>query len=365
MLISILLLVILILINGVFSATEIAFLSINKYQLSKECKKGNKKALKIVKLLEDSSSFLSAIQIAITLSGFLASAFAAESFASEIADYINISFLSYSTVENILIVLITMVLSYFTLVFGELVPKKIGLSLSTKISFMMVDVINFVIIVCKPFILLLKFSTDLVCSLLGIKEKKTNDEDDLKGNIADSGLEELEKQLLLNVFEFNDVTVSDVMTEKKKVYFVNENMKKEEIYKVVKKSGFTRFPVLDDDDNVVGILNVKDLIVNRTEKFDLKRHIRKTVKVKSDMIVDDAFLFLNSRCEGMAIVVDKNTKDFVGVVTLEDILESVVGNIFDEYDKTDYDKTGGSIVAPHSDSGSNFITDNMEDIKNK
>ena len=338
MFISILLLVILIFVNGMFSATEIAFLSINKYHLSKEVKKGNKKAKKIVKLLDDSSSFLSAIQIAITLSGFLASAFAAESFASEIADYINISFLSYSSVENILVVLITMILSYFTLVFGELVPKKVGLAASDRIAYAMVDVIDFVIVVCKPFILLLKFSTDIVCFLLGIKEKKTNDEDDIKGSIADSGLEELEKQLLLNIFEFNDVTVSDIMTEKRKVYFVNENMTKEEIYKIVKKSGYTRFPVLNDNDKVVGILNVKDLIVNRTEKFDLKIHIRKPINLKSTMIIDDAFLLLNSKCEGMAIVIDEN-KEFIGVVTLEDILESVVGNIFDEYDKT-----GGDVI---------------------
>ena len=333
MLISILVLVILVFVNGLFSATEIAFLSINKYRLSKEVKKGNKKAKKIVKLLEDSSSFLSAIQIAITLSGFLASAFAAESFASEIADYINISFLSYSTIENILVVLITLILSYFTLVFGELVPKKVGLASSDRIAYMMVNVIYFVIVVCKPFILLLKFSTDLVCMLLGIKEKKSNDEDDIKGSIADSGLEELEKQLLLNIFEFNDVTVSDVMTEKRKVYFVNENMTKEEIYKIVKKSGYTRFPVLNEEEKVVGILNVKDLIINRTEKFDLKVHIRKPINLKSTMIIDDAFLLLNSKYEGMAIVIDEN-KEFIGVVTLEDILESVVGNIFDEYDKT-------------------------------
>ena len=355
MFISILLLVILIFVNGMFSATEIAFLSINKYHLSKEVKKGNKKAKKIVKLLDDSSSFLSAIQIAITLSGFLASAFAAESFASEIADYINISFLSYSTVENILVILITMILSYFTLVFGELVPKKVGLAASDRIAYAMVDVIDFVIVVCKPFILLLKFSTDIVCFLLGIKEKKTNDEDDIKGSIADSGLEELEKQLLLNIFEFNDVTVSDIMTEKRKVYFVNENMTKEEIYKIVKKSGFTRFPVLNDNDKVVGILNVKDLIVNRTEKFDLKIHIRKPINLKRTMIIDDAFLLLNSKCEGMAIVIDEN-KEFIGVVTLEDILESVVGNIFDEYDKT-----GGDVIEFGTSYNANLVSQKEKD----
>ena len=331
MLLSVLLLVILIFVNGMFSATEIAFLSINKYELRKEVKKGNKKAKKIIKLLEDESEFLSAIQIAITLSGFLASAFAAESFAGEIALMIGDSFLPINVVENILVVVITLILSYFTLVFGELVPKKAGLAASKRISFAMVDVINFVILVSKPFIWVLTGSTNLVCKMFGIKKKITNYEDELKGSISDSSLDELEKELLLNVFNFDDVTISDVMTEKRKIYFVNENMKKEEIYKVVKKSGYTRFPVLNDDDQVVGILNVKDLIVNRTDTFDLKNHIRKAIKLKSDMIVDDAFLLLNSKAEGMAIVMDGN--EFVGVVTLEDILESVVGNIFDEYDK--------------------------------
>ena len=331
MLISILLLVILIFVNGLFSATEIAFLSINKYELRKEVKKGNKKAKKIVKLLEDESSFLSAIQIAITLSGFLASAFAAESFASELSLIIGDSFLPIKVIENILVIVITLILSYFTLVFGELVPKKAGLAASKRISFAMVDVINFVILISKPFIWILTKSTDIVCNLFSIKKKIINDEDELKGSISDSSLDELEKELLLNVFNFDDVTISDVMTEKRKIYFVNENMSKEEIYSVVKKSGYTRFPVLNDDDQVVGILNIKDLIVNRCDKFDLKSHIRKAIKLKSDMIVDDAFLLLNSKAEGMAIVMDGN--EFIGVVTLEDILESVVGNIFDEYDK--------------------------------
>lgn len=333
MLFSILLLVILIFVNGLFSATEIAFLSINKYELSKEVKKGNKKAQKIVKLLDDESSFLSAIQIMITLSGFLASAFAAESFADEIAIMLNLSILPIETVTNILIVVITMILSYFTLVFGELVPKKIGLAASSKISFLMVDVIDCVIKINKPFILILKGSTDFIVNLLGVKKPKKIDEDDIKGSIEASSLEELEKQLLLNVFEFNDVTVSDVMTEKRKICFVNENMSKEEVYKVVKKYNYTRFPVLNDDDEIVGILNIKDLIVNRTEKFNLKQHIRKPIKLKYDMIIDDAFLYLNSNYEGMAIVVKDG--EFIGVVTLEDILESVVGNIFDEYDKNE------------------------------
>ena len=219
MFLKILLLLILILVNGVFSATEIAFLSINKYKLAKEIKAKNKKAIKIANLLKDSSTFLSAIQIAITLSGFLASAFAAENFASELANIITISTISRETLTSILVVVITIILSYFTLVLGELVPKKIGLAYADKLSFTMVNVIDIVIKVCRPFILILKYSTDFIVNLLKIKRKVQDDEEEIKNTITDSNLEELEKQLLLNIFEFNDTTIDKVMTPKNDVIF--------------------------------------------------------------------------------------------------------------------------------------------------
>ena len=216
MLIKILILVILILINGIFSATEIAFLSINKYKLNKEIKNNNKKAKRIAELLLDQSTFLSAIQVVITISGFLASAFAAESFAGELASMIKLSFMSTETLTTILVVLITLILSYFTLVFGELLPKKIGLAYSYKLAFKMINPINTVIKIFNPIIVLLKKSTELFVRLLKIK-KEVVEEDTLKDTITDSNLEELEKKLLLNVFEFNDVTVKEVMTPKKDV----------------------------------------------------------------------------------------------------------------------------------------------------
>lgn len=194
MLLKIVLLIILILINGVFSATEIAFLSVNKYKLNKLAKKGNKKALKIINLLNDSSTFLSAIQVAITLSGFLSSAFGAESFAGELASMINISFLSTRTLTTILIIIITIILSYLTLVFGELLPKKIGIANPDKIAFSMVDVIYAVIWFFRPFIAILTFSTNILEKVFKISKKETIAEDDLKDTIIDSNLEELEKE---------------------------------------------------------------------------------------------------------------------------------------------------------------------------
>lgn len=330
MILKIVLLFILILINGVFSATEIAFLSINKYLLSKEIKNKNKKAIKIAGLLKDSSTFLSAIQIAITLSGFLASAFAAESFASEISGMLEISFLSKESLTTILVVIITIILSYFTLVLGELVPKKIGMAYSEKIAFGMVGVIDIVIKVCKPFILILKISTDTVVKLLRIKNQVSNMEDDLKNSITDSNLEELEKQLLLNVFEFNDTTLDKVMTSKEDVITIDINSSKEEILKIIKEHKYTRFPIVDNKE-VIGLLNIKDLVIKQDESFQLKNYIRRIVELEDTMIIDDAYLYLNSNYEVMAKVVRDGK--YIGVITLEDIIEELVGNVFDEYDK--------------------------------
>ena len=331
MLLEIVLLIILIFINGIFSATEIAFLSINKYELNKESVKNNKKAIKIINLINDSSTFLSAIQIAITLSGFLASAFAAENFASEIANLINISFLTEEATTNILIIIITIILSYFTLVFGELVPKKIGLAYSKELSYKMVNIVDFVIKVCKPFILILKNSTDFVTKILKIKKKTNNFEDDLKSTIVDSSLEELEKKLLLNVFEFNDTTVKDVMVKKSNVISIDKKIDKDELLNIIKEYRFTRFPVMDDN-KVIGILNIKDLIVNHNRKFKLKNYIKSIPVINEDMIIDDAFLYLNSNYQAMAIVVGDDG-EYLGIVTTTDIIEEIIGNVFDEYDK--------------------------------
>lgn len=328
--IRILLLVVLILINGIFSATEIAFLSINKYKLAKEVKKNNKKAKKIVNLLGNTSSFLSAIQIAITLSGFLASAFAAESFAQELASIIVIDFISEETLTTILVVLITCVLSYFTLVFGELVPKKIGLAKADKIAYRMVGVINVILVVFKPVIKLLQVSTDIVTKLIGIKQKKANQEDDIKNSIIDSGLEDFEKQILLNVFEFNDSKVRDVMTPKEEVIFLDLNDSPALLREKIVKHKYTRYPVVENE-KVIGILNVKDIIVNNKKTFDLKSYVRRVGTLDSEMIIDDAFMYLNSVYEPFAVVVEN--KEYVGIVTIEDIIENVIGEVFDEYDK--------------------------------
>lgn len=330
MIIKIILLLILILINGIFSATEIAFLSLNKYELKKEIKKGNKKALKIRNLLNDSSTFLSAIQIAITLSGFLASAFAAESFASEISEKINISIIAPETLTNILVILITLILSYITLVFGELIPKKIGLASGKKIAFAMIEPINTVIKIFKPFIFILKVTVDFFTKLLKIEKQTENSEEELKNNIVDSELEELEKNLLFNVFEFNDTTIKQIMTPKSDAIFINTSDSKETIIEKLKTHKYTRFPVIENE-KIIGVLNIKDMILNHQEGKKIKNYIRNLIPLNSDMVIDDAFLLLRSKHEAMAKVMEN--KECIGIITMEDIVEEIVGEIYDEYDE--------------------------------
>ena len=241
---------------------------------------------------------------------------------------IKISFMSTETLTTILVVLITLILSYFTLVFGELLPKKIGLAYSYQLAFKMVNPINMVIKIFNPIIILLKKSTELFVKLLKIK-KEVVEEDTLKDTITDSNLEELEKKLLLNVFEFNDVTVKEVMTPKKDVVSLDIKDSNEVLKNKVRKSKFTRFPVTNEG-KVIGILNIKDLIVNEQTR-EIKKSIRKVTKLKSDTILDDAFMILNSSYEPIALV--EENKEYIGIITIEDILEHIIGDIFDEYDK--------------------------------
>jgi len=328
MIFKILILIILIVVNGIFSATEIAFLSLNKFELKKEIKNNNKKATKILNLLNDSSTFLSAIQIAITLSGFLASAFAAENFASELSSVINISFINKTTLTNILVILITVILSYFTLVFGELVPKKIGMAYSKKISFTMIGPIEIIIKIFKQFINILKSSVDYIIKIFKIKKAIQKDEDEIKNNIEDTELEKLEKNLLYNVFEFNDTTIKEIMTKKKDVIAIDTNEETSSIIKKLKKYKYTRFPVTKNGE-MIGLINIKDMIINYKQNQNIKDNIRKLISLESNTIIDDAFLLLRSKHEVMAQVTENNK--FIGIITIEDIVEELVGEIYDEY----------------------------------
>lgn len=339
MILSILLLIVLIGINGVFSASELAFLSIDKMKLKEEVERGNKKAINISKILSDSSSFLSTIQIGITLAGFLASAFAADYFADYFFRLIDISFLAPAVLRSILVVLITIVLSYFTLVFGELFPKRLAINNPYKVASSFVGIINVVRIIFHPLISFLTFSTEIICKLFKVKEKDDSlTEEDIRKMIIlgkeEGIIEEKEKEYILNIFNFNDVEVSKVMTPKKDVILIDiDDSLKNNILKI-KKTKFSRFPVYcKDKNNIIGILNIKDFIIYKSKNDDIKLQeiIRPVHRFSYDEKIDDVFRYMQEKNESLCIVYKDN--EFVGIVTVEDAVEEIVGNIYDEYDK--------------------------------
>ena len=331
---NLLLLIILIAINGIFSASELAFLKINKYELKNKIKMHDKKAIQINKILSDQSAFLSTIQISITLAGFLASAFAADYFADYFLQIINISFLSSSTLRTILVIIITFILSYVTLIFGELVPKKIAINNPYKIACLFIGLISFVKTFFSPLIKLLTLSTNFICKIFKIKENEDKiTEDEIKkiillGN-TEGVIEEKEKDYILNIFNFNDVEVEKIMTKKEDVVMININDDMKNILSTIKESKYTRFPVYDKNE-IIGILNVKDFILNYNELKDLRSIVRTVNKYEYTEKIDDVFRMMQKNNESISLIYNK--KEMVGIVTIEDAIEEIVGNIFDEYD---------------------------------
>lgn len=331
---NLLLLIILIAINGIFSASELAFLKINKYELKNKIKIHDKKAIQINKILSDQSAFLSTIQISITLAGFLASAFAADYFADYFLQIINISFLSSSTLRTILVIIITFILSYVTLIFGELVPKKIAINNPYKIACLFIGLISFVKTFFSPLIKLLTLSTNFICKIFKIKENEDKiTEDEIKkiillGN-TEGVIEEKEKDYILNIFNFNDIEVEKIMTKKEDVVMININDDMKNILSTIKESKYTRFPVYDKNE-IIGILNVKDFILNYNELKDLRSIVRTVNKYEYTEKIDDVFRMMQKNNEPISLIYNK--KEMVGIVTIEDAIEEIVGNIFDEYD---------------------------------
>lgn len=334
MLYSIILLIVLIFINGILSASEIAYLSIDKFEL-KEKKKTDKKAKKISKMLENEGAFLSTIQVGITLAGFLSSAFASDTFATYLIEK-GVTIISPDATRSILVILITIILSYFTLVFGELVPKKIGRSNPYKIASLTVNLLKIISTIFYPLIQLLTMSTNLICKILHIKEKEDSlSEEDIKKIIltgtSEKIIEAKERDYILNIFEFNDKTVKEIMTPKKNVVIVNIDDDMKETIKKIKDSKYTRFPVKNKN-GIVGFINVKDFILThqKDKEITIADILQPVQTFKSTEKIDDVFRKMQKKHHSFGIVKEKG--NFIGIVTMEDAIEEIVGNIYDEYD---------------------------------
>ena len=350
MLTQILFLVILIGLNAFFAASEIAFISLNDNKIEKQAKEGNKKAKQIQKMLESPSKFLATIQIGITLAGFLSSAFASDTFAGLLAPNLNnLIPIGIEAWENISIIIITIILSFFTLVFGELVPKRLAMKNYEKIAFGTIGIIRAIAIVTAPFVKFLTLTTNAISKLFGVGENEQEivTEEEIK-MMVDQGeengtIEEEEKELINNVFEFNDITVSEIMTHRTDIFAVDVNMSGEEVLQKIIEDDckHSRIPVYEETiDEIIGILYVKDLIKNVNKKsFKIKNIMKEAYFVSQSKLINELFRELQKNKKQIAIIVDEYGGT-AGLITMEDILEEIVGDIYDEYDdiEEEYEK---------------------------
>lgn len=345
---QIVLLFILILVNAFFAMSEIAIISLNDSKMEKMAKSGHKKAKQIMRLTENSSSFLSTIQIGVTLAGFLTSASASQVFAQRLTDAVSPVLpdsIPVSLVHSISVVLITLIMSYFSLVFGELAPKRIAMQIPEKISFLAVGPLLFVAKITKPAVKLLSFSTNLVVRIFGFdpnSDEETVTEEEIR-MMVDVGqekgvIEDTQKEMIDNIFEFDDIDVSDIMTHRTDMYAVEANDSLQNVIDISVEHGYSRIPVYDDDpDNIIGIAYIKDLIQyigKSLPENGLRSIMRKAYYVPESKKCGKLFKEMSESHVQMAIVVDEYGGT-AGLVTLEDLLESIVGNIQDEYDNED------------------------------
>ncbi|CDZ23427.1 hypothetical protein CCDG5_0284 [[Clostridium] cellulosi] len=343
LILQLLLLLVLILINAFFAASEMAIVSANDTKIKVLAEEGNKRAIVLEKLLSRPSNFLAAIQVGVTLSGLFSSAVASESVADRIAAAFENSGVSPALVKFLSVFIVTILLSYFTLVFGELVPKRIAMKNSEALALRVAGILNAISIIFLPFVALLSYSTNAVAHLFGVGpvDNQNNVTEEEIRMLVDVGeetgaIDENEKEMINNIFEFNDRTASDIMTHRTEIYAVEDTASLSDVIDVALKEGFSRIPVYKDDlDDIVGIVFAKDLLkfVGKPmdKEFNIREIMRPPLFVPKTKRCQDLFVELTEQKQHMAVVIDEYGGT-AGIVTMEDLLESIVGNIQDEYD---------------------------------
>lgn len=336
----------LILINAFFACSEIAVVTLNEKKIEKLSENGDKKATKLLKMIKTPERFLSTIQISITLAGFLGSAFAAENFAGKITNWLyndlKISTLSYETLDSISIIAVTLVLSYVTLVLGELVPKRIAMKNPEKVAYFVCGIISVAATIAKPVVWFLSISTNLVLRLLKIdphnnEEEVTEEEIRLMVDVGEENgsIESDEKEMIENIFEFNNITAADIMIHRTEIFAVDVENSENEILSIIKESGYSRFPVFEESiDNIIGILSTRNFLLNLSSgnKKTIRELIYEPYFVPESVRADALFSDMRTKNCHMVIVLDEYGGTS-GLVTMEDLLEEIVGNIYDETDE--------------------------------
>ena len=338
---QLLFLLILTIANAFFAGAEMATVSVNKNKIKMLAENGNKNAQLLQELLKEPTKFLSTIQVAITLSGFLASASAATSFSSPLDILMTKLGIPYG--ETIAIIIVTVVLSFFTLVFGELVPKRIALQKAEAISLFTVKPVLFISRLTSPFIKLLSFSTGLVLQVLGMKAENLEEnisKEEIKSMLeagqANGVFNETEKEMINSIFEFDDILASEIMIPRTDVYSIDIDASIGEYLDELLETKHSRIPVFEGDiDNIIGVLYIKDLILEARNKgfenVDIRSILRKPYLVPESKNIDTLFKEMQKSKKYIAILIDEYG-GFSGIVTMEDLVEEVMGNIDDEYD---------------------------------
>lgn len=340
-------------LNAYFAASEMAIVSVRHSRIKPLVDEGNKSAKLVSRFLEEPSKLLATIQIGITFAGFLASAIGAQTLSASLAGFLaglNIPGISHSAAW-ISTFVVTSVIALFTLILGELVPKRMALAQSEKIALKVAGSINFFAIITYPFVKFLTVSTNLVVKLLGGPIKSTGDqitEEEIRLMInvgEEKGIfQETETEMINSIFEFDDTVAKEVMTPRTDIIALSFEATREEILEVIVEENFSRIPVYEESiDNIIGILYVKDLftmIKNNNEwEVSLKEIIRPAHFVPEYKKIDELFKEMQKSKTHIAVVIDEYGGT-AGIITIEDLLEEIVGNIFDEYDDVvlDYEK---------------------------
>ena len=337
----VLLQIFLIALNAIFAGTEIAVISVNETKLEKEVERGNKRAKWLLKMTQNSSGFLATIQVAITLSGFLGAAFASDSFAAVLSGAlkrIGIG-LSDSVLNTISVVLVTLVISYFSIVFGEMVPKRIAMKNAERFSLTMAGPITIIAKLFAPLVWLLTKSTNGILRLCGIDPESDEEivtEEDLllmadagrkKGTIDDS-----ENDMIRNVFAFDDLTVGEICTHRKEVSILWMDETVAEWEQTIHESRHSVYPVCGDSvDQIIGVLNAKDFFrLNCRDKKAVMEHaVHTPYFVHENLKADQLFSKMKRHADHFAVVLDEYG-GMCGIITVTDLVEQLVGDFDDD-----------------------------------
>ena len=337
---SVILLIVLIFLNAVFASAEIAVISMSDAKLNKMTSEGDKRAVRLSKLVSEPSRFLATIQVAITLAGLLSSAFAADKFAQPIVDAImkTGTSVSKSLVSNITIVVITIILAYFNIVFGELVPKRLAIKKAESMALGLSGLLTGVSTVFKPIVFILTASTNLILRLFGIDPNESDDrvsEEEIRMLLAQGNeqgtIKTSESEMIYNVFEFDDITLEQICTHRIDVASIDLNDSADEWEKTIDSNRHSFFPIYDDNhEDIVGVLDTKDYfrLDDKSKESILANAVDKPFFVPEGMKANVLFKSMKKTRRYFAVVVDEYG-GLTGIITLHDLLEALVGDMYE------------------------------------